>query len=345
MAKEKKDYTDEELRNMSDEELHDLGVKKEDVETDDEREEREAMGEPGSSQRRSMYARFKEANESAKALRDEVDRMRQEREEERRMLLDRVSGSKKDEKDDDPEPARPKEVDVRALKRDYAAKMKDGDFDKAAEIQDRIDTYQDELDGWREKREAWKDRQHESRLKKAAEEAGAAALSRAEQTRQKEAAEEAAEEIFERFPFLDTRDSEVCDTDAVAAVRARTAELVNGGMSFVRAMKKAAAEKGPRFAKINGYDDEGNKVDGKDQGNDRRGVGKDSDKTETRVERATRLAAEAAGRQPPNISKQGKGGRDGKTRLDIRKMTDAQLAGLSDEELAEIDGSNRVDSD
>lgn len=56
---------------------------------------------------------------------------------------------------------------------------------------------------------------------------------------------------YEKYPFLDV-DSPDVDIDAVGAVRARTTELVNSGLSPVEALQAAVAEKGPKFARLLG---------------------------------------------------------------------------------------------
>lgn len=344
MPKALKDYTDEEIRDMSDDELEEHGLERQ-RETDEEREEREAMGAPGSKERRSLYARFTEKNTEAKELRDRLARLEQERDEELRELrAARAQGGTQQHQQEQPDPApeRPAAIDVKGIKRQYFDAMRAGDFDEAAKFQESLDAYSEQLDDWRNKNDDWKDRQHDKRLAKATSEASEKAVAVAEGRRQESEALAAAAKIFETYPFLDSNDKEAHDPDAVAAVKTRRDELIASGVGFVMAMKQAAHEKGPRFAKINGYDSNGDRVDDDSNQGGNRG-GKRNDAGETRTERALRIAADAANRQPNNTGRAGAGARDGKTKLNVRTMTDAQLAKLSDEELAEIDGSNRVD--
>lgn len=348
MAKEKKQYTDEEIKDMTPEQIEALAEidNKDDEDlTAEEREERDAMGEENSPQRRSLYKRFKEVNERNKENEKELNRLRAERDAERRELLDdklrRDEAPTKEEKDD--APAKPAPVDVKELRRQMFVQMKEGEFDKAQELQGKIDAYADSLDEWRDRHDAWKERQTEKRVKKAADEAGSAALTKAEQNRVNAELVREAGLIYKRMPFLNHANADTKDDDAIAAVLTRKLALEKEGLDPVSAMKQAAEEKGPRFAKINGYDEDGKKIDD-DKGDDKDKKDDKKDAGKTRAQLAIEKANRDAARTPPAPGKGGASTREiGKK--SVKDMTDDEIRKLEGDELKAIDGSNRVDDE
>lgn len=295
-----------------------------------EEEDDDPDGAPGSQKRKGMYARFKQEEQRRKKLEEELAAERARRDADTTKLIEAVVGKGNGgDKDEDPEPAPPAALDVKAERRKYHKLMQEGEFDKAAEVLDKIDDHQAELDRWRANRDAWKDRQTEKRVAAEVAKTAQEVMSKAERARLQQALDEACEEIYEEFPFLDDK-AEHRDEDAINAVLARRNVLIAEGLSPVRALKKAAAEKGPRFAKLQpGYEE------------DEDGRGKKAPAGESRQDRIRRLTEEANRRTPPNPTKGTKGMRDRDGKPDIRKMTDEQLKNLPDEELAKIDGRQR----
>lgn len=328
------DLTDDEVKALTDEQLEEYGVTREDIETDEEREARE-MGEEGSPERKSLYKRFKGVNDELKATRLQLEAATRERLEAAERLNEKLAGGgsrSESEVTDEPEPARPK-GDIKSLREKRRVAMRAAETDKVADYDEQIEKLEDDLDAWRTERDAWQARKTSKTIETLVKKAGEDALTKAEQKSLKAQMQATAEDIYETYPFLDNdADDDVRDDDAIAAVKNRCIELQNKGMGAVRALKKAAAEKGPKFAKINGYD----KSDGDGDGGDDKGdLG-----PAARLRRAIERGAKDSNAMPPSTSKQGAGERRRTTGQPkaAKDLTDDEIRKLDDNKIDELYG-------
>jgi len=130
----------------------------------------------------------------------------------------------------------------------------------------------------------------------------------------------AAREAFDIYPFLDNANPETCDPDAVSAVRTRRFQLEAEGLNPIEALRKAVEEKGPKFAKANGYEVDTSKAD---------------KIREERAQAAREKAAAASLAQPVELK--GKGEQE-KLKIDVSKMSDAEYGKLPENVKARLRG-------
>lgn len=295
-------------------------------------------GAPGSDKRRTLYGRFSEVNRKLKAIEAENRALRDEREAERKALLERVTGGGKNDADEDPEPQRPDVGDVADLKAKRRKALREGDFDQVEELESKLDAAESRLSKWQSDREAWRDRQREKAVSEAVGKATERVRSETRAEAMAERMAEVAEEIFEQYPFFD-EDSDLHDPDAVAAFVSERNRLIKEGKTPIAAMRAAAKAKGPRFAKINGLGGDGNDDgEGGDRGADRGG------KHETEREKRLRVAIERASgtRQPPATGKGGSSGGDGKGKKNVEDMTDDEIRRIPDADVSSVVGKKRA---
>lgn len=337
MANEKKlsDYTEEELKAMPEAELDKLLDQHESEQ--DGNGDGDDDGAPGSDKRRTLYGRFSEVNRKLKAIEAENRALRDEREAERKALLERVTGGGKNDADEDPEPQRPDVGDVADLKAKRRKALREGDFDQVEELESKLDAVESRLSKWQSDREAWRDRQREKAVSEAVGKATERVRSETRAEAMAERMAEVAEEIFEQYPFFD-EDSDLHDPDAVAAFVSERNRLIKEGKTPIAAMRAAAKAKGPRFAKINGLGGDGDGDEGEDRGTDRGG------KQQTREERLRAAVARAAGtRQPPTTGKGGSGdGKGGGVKKNVADMTDDEIRALADEDVSKVVNKKRA---
>lgn len=148
---------------------------------------------------------------------------------------------------------------------------------------------------------------------------------RAETTTQMTQAEIARElsvvtsESLSLYPFLDNK-SDKCDVDAVLSVRNRRFELEGQGIRPAEALRQAVEEKGPKFAKMLGYE-----VDQKKQ----------AEVKAARDKAARETAADASMRQPPTPPAQSE---KETFAINIDKLSDKQYEALPEHEKAKLRG-------
>jgi hypothetical protein len=130
----------------------------------------------------------------------------------------------------------------------------------------------------------------------------------------------ATKECLALYPFLDARDKEGRDVDAILAVNHRRDELVAGGKSFVEALRQAVDEKGPKFAKSNGFTVDDAKAE---------------EVRKKREEDAIRKAASASLKQPARLPSQGD--KEG-FKVNIDDLTGKQIAAMDEKEKARLRG-------
>jgi hypothetical protein len=313
------EMTDEEIAALSDEERDEL----------EQQEEEDGDGEPGSDRRRSLYSRFRQENERRKDAQRAAEEARRELEEERarRLAIEAARGGAREEEVEDPEPEEPKRpnaIDLAALRRQKKKALTDGEFDKAAEIEDQIDDYNAAMEAWREERDAWRDEIANRRISKAtreAQEAAETASQRAERT----AIERSVREVIKDYPFLDANSKDK-DQDAIDAVIGRRDRYMREGLSAAEAIAKAGAEIGERFSKRN----------------EKGGKGKDEERPErgSLAKEERRRGAAESERLPPHTAKSGARNlpRDEKGRIIASKLTDQQIRDMTPEQISESFG-------
>lgn len=315
MPKALSEMNEEEVEALSDDERAEL----------EQAEEEAGDGEPGSERRRSLYTRFSETRAERNRLTREAEELRNQLADERsrrvaREEVARATPAAVEEEDPDPAPpTAPAPVDVADLRRQKAKLLKDGDFDGASAIDDRIDTYNEARNRYMEERADWREVIAEKRVEKAtrrAEEAGTTAAERAERA----ANLSAAADITKEFPFLDGNNKKA-NKVAIAAVKGMRDDLIRDGMSAADAIRQAGREVGEQFADKGGKGD--GKGDGKDRGKSRR---------EEEIERGARHAD----RTPPSTPRSGSRTlpRDPDGKVAARKLTDDQIRRMSPEDIS-----------
>lgn len=134
--------------------------------------------------------------------------------------------------------------------------------------------------------------------------------------------ESVAAQAYTQYPFLDIHSSDV-DVDAVVAVRARTSELISEGKTAVEALQAAVAEKGPKFALLNGIKTDISATDKADQ---------------VRAERnkaALEKAADASVAQPAALPSRTE---KDSFAVDVKQLTPAQIKAMPEDQKARLRG-------
>jgi hypothetical protein len=318
------ELTDDEKSEMTAEELAAL----EEAEADDNEDE----GEPDSPRRRSLYDRFKAANDEKKRLERELEDARQEART-RRIVAESRGGNEEEEEEELPqEPVKPEPFDFAAARAKKAAYMKEGEFDKAADVEAAMDEARAKVDKWRDDRDAWKDdiRQREiTAVRTEAKQVSAAEAAHAKL--QSDIARE-AERMYEKYPFLDHREADTKDDDAIAAVNGKFKSLIaeeeaqGKTPDRVALLRKAATVVGDRFKKLRGEDDgKGDKPNGDGR----------------RAEEERKRGAAAAAKEPANTAKGGEKfiTRDKEGRAPAAdKLTDDQIRNMDPDQIGELYG-------
>jgi hypothetical protein len=317
------ELTDDEKSEMTAEELAAL----EEAEADDNEDE----GEPDSPRRRSLYDRFKAANDEKKRLERELEDARQEAR--TRRIVAESRGAEEEEEEELPaEPVKPEPYDFAAARAKKAAYMKEGEFDKAADVEAAMDEARAKVDKWRDDRDAWKDdiRQREiTAVRTEAKQVSAAEAAHAKL--QSDIARE-AERMYEKYPFLDHREADTKDDDAIAAVNGKFKSLIaeeeaqGKTPDRVALLRKAATVVGDRFKKLRGEDDgKGDKPNGDGR----------------RAEEERKRGAAAAAKEPANTAKGGEKfiTRDKEGRAPAAdKLTDDQIRNMDPDQIGELYG-------
>lgn len=341
MGRNINDLTDEELDNLSADEID--GLEGADLSGDDaEGEEDEAGGTEGEEEDADAAAGEEEEEEAgddesaeAEAARlaalaaegdgnDMVPRSRlnevlAERDDYKGMLqvalnnrgvaMPAATTETAEEVDPDPMPV----VDIKAMNREYHQLVVDGEDEKAAALLDKIEDARTSLNEWN--------------LRKVSREAEAAAASRITKHQTSQALAAVTETLHKAYPFLNN-ESKTADPDAILAVNAKAKALIAQGKSPAVALSEAGDSIGKKFAKLLGIKAPA-KVEAKSDAVKQAGEQRSKDAIKRNL----------SVRQPDTI-KSGVGIRDKAAKLDISKMTDEQLDKLSPEEMEEALGYN-----
>jgi hypothetical protein len=256
----------------------------------------EGEGEGGS--RMVPHARFEEVNRERRALLEEVLRLR--------------NGGAAAAPAPAPAPA-PPPYDFKAKRKEYHALLLE-DPDKAAALLEEI--------------EDARDQQFTRQLQEAEERGVQRATTAFKQQHTQDTAERAAERIYEAYPFLNHASKDANPTAIYAVIGQRDALIANG-VDPVEAMRQASEEVGKQFAKLLGT------------GGAAPAPAPAPAAPNARKVDETRRIADAINRQPATPAG-GIGNRVVDGTLDINNLTDEQLLKLPPEELAKLRGDTRI---